>query len=557
MGERNGVSIVLGTVGTNLKDCAPFASTHRTNLGAEALGQWEANYRLGEEALAAGKFTEALAAFGKAATLDDSFADLQFRMGQCHTALGQREEALNHFTLARDLDALRFRCDSSLNTIIRRVATQNSARKFSFFDCDQVLREQSPDGLPGQEFFYEHVHLTFKGNYLLAKGFAEKVAKALPEEVTKAGGADWASLDDCAQSLGWTDWSRQQGLSLIASRLNDPPFTAQLNHADQLKRLGQEMEQLAAAKASGGLKQSLESCREAAAADPQDWVIQSVLARIQTAQGDFSGAADSLRKVRELMPHYVEGLQELGGLLANEHQDQDAELAFKDALKLEPSSVVAHTGLGQLYERQEKFELAIVQFKAALRTKPYWSPAHLGLGKCLEKTGKSEEAQPHLRAALKNRVNTAASFRALAKFCFEKGWSNEAVTNFSDVLRFEPGDANTRVNLGLAFEKLGRHEEAIAQYMDAVSLSPNLAEAHARLAWELGRNGDDSQALQHFAEAVRLKPDLIEARLNLGIALLKQGRRDEADLQFREVLRRNPGNAVAVRYLQSLGSMPK
>jgi hypothetical protein len=47
-------------------------------------------------------------------------------------------------------------------------------------------------------------------------------------------------------------------------------------------------------------------------------------------------------------------------------------------------------------------------------------------------------------------------------------------------------------------------------------------------------------------------PELLEARLNLGIALSKANRNGEALEEFEQVLQRNPANALALEYIQTL-----
>jgi hypothetical protein len=44
----------------------------------------------------------------------------------------------------------------------------------------ELLSANSPHQIPGEEFFYEHVHLNFQGNYLLARAFAEQIESAWP-----------------------------------------------------------------------------------------------------------------------------------------------------------------------------------------------------------------------------------------------------------------------------------------------------------------------------------------------------------------------------------------
>ena len=79
---------------------------------------------------------------------------------------------------------------------------------------------QSPHGLAGEEFLYEHVHLNFEGNYLVARVLAEQVGHALPASAEHP----WPTADDCACRLGWNDSTRREAEADILSRLNDPPF---------------------------------------------------------------------------------------------------------------------------------------------------------------------------------------------------------------------------------------------------------------------------------------------------------------------------------------------
>ena len=84
--------------------------------------------------------------------------------------------------LARDLDALRFRADSRINAIIREVAAEQEAAGVRLVDAEQSLAKSdlAVGGIPGDGLFYEHVHLTFDGNYLLARAYWTQVEAALP-----------------------------------------------------------------------------------------------------------------------------------------------------------------------------------------------------------------------------------------------------------------------------------------------------------------------------------------------------------------------------------------
>ena len=557
-GHRAGAHVILSTVASNLKDCAPFASLHAPGLPDSTLNAWDRLYQQALDAQQANRPGEALEHLSQAAQLDNDYAALHYLWGRCCLALGRDAESLAHFTRARDLDTLRFRADSRINQLIREAAASRANQGVQLIDAEKKLAEQSSHGLLSDQFFYEHVHLNFEGNYSLALAMAGEVARVMPEhsEDHVTSGRGWASATECAQRLAWTQWSQFEGMTTILGRISDPPFTAQFNHAEQEGKLRHELDALAGASSQTELRQDVQSCQAAIAAFPTDWVLRKELALAQEKLGDFAGAATTWRNILAALPHYTEAWQQLGRDLAAQNQEPEAISALQQALRLNPASVGALSTLAEILAHQGKVVESIKNYESALKLKPYWGQAHVGLGKVLEAAGRAQEAERHFRQALENRVYTPVALNALGRLCFEKGWFSEAETNFTDSLRLNPFDASVQVNLGVTLLQLGRHSEAAGHFADALKLDPGLAEAHVRLGFELGRQGHDAEAATHFAEAVRLKPSLLEARLDLGIALLKQQRNAEALEEFNEVLRQDPKNPIALKNIQRLSGKP-
>ncbi len=119
----SGAGVLFCTLGCNLRDCPPFASLHRADLGKDDLARWTALYEKGTRHETQGDCSLAIESYLAAAQLDDRYADLQFRLGHCYWEAGDLEKARDRFLLARDLDALRFRPDRHMNEIIRDVAS--------------------------------------------------------------------------------------------------------------------------------------------------------------------------------------------------------------------------------------------------------------------------------------------------------------------------------------------------------------------------------------------------------------------------------------------------
>jgi hypothetical protein len=91
-------------------------------------------------------------------------------------------KARERFLAARDLDVLRFRADRRINSAIRQVAAERAADAVYLVDAEESLAASgsAPGGLPGNRIFFDHVHFTFEGNYLLARVILDRLETALP-----------------------------------------------------------------------------------------------------------------------------------------------------------------------------------------------------------------------------------------------------------------------------------------------------------------------------------------------------------------------------------------
>lgn len=553
-GQHNGAGIVVSTVAVNLRDCAPFASEHRPDLSESDKTKWNQLYQLGVDAQLAGHCDESAAQFRAASQIDDTVAELHFRQAQCELAFGNIPKAQRQFNIARDLDTLRFRCDSKLEDLIRQSASGNESEHILLADSEHRLAEQSPNGLPGEDMFYDHVHLNFRGNYQLARNIASQVEKLLPEQ-TKQPIADdqpWPSLEDCARRLAWSDWNQQAALSSMFARLNDPPFTGQLTHGAQVKHLKILVGELAAKPRTTVVNEAQTICGRAAAAVPDDPVLQIQLASLKQSSGDLAGATVAAKRAVELLPCSLEGWSSLGRLFAQQQQFDDAIQAFHREFELDTQDVFALQNLAQSLIKLGRREEAIGEYHRALAIKSRFGPAWLGLGQVLEETGRKSEAEDCYHKALVNRLYRAPDLVTLARFCQSRGWREAATTNYNDAIKLDPSDARLFFEAGQNCAALGRHTEAAQCYASAVQLSRDWPEAHFLYGLELGHAGESAGASDQFRETVRLKPDLLEARLNLGIALANQKHYAESLAEFVQVIQRSPTNGLALKYAQAL-----
>jgi tetratricopeptide (TPR) repeat protein len=548
-GQRGGVGIVVSTVASNLRDCAPFASEHRPDLKPEDRANWDRLFQLGVQAQVASNDVEAARQFEEAARIDSSFAELRFRQGMCAWALGQPGEAREHFQAARDLDTLRFRCDTKLNAITRQTVTNRETERVLFADSERTFAQRSPDEVPGANLFYEHVHMTFAGNYLLARTLAEQIEKLLPARLATAA---WPTAQLCAARLAWTDWSLQAAMQDILSRMSAPPFTGQMDHDAQLNDLRHGLQQLTASLRGAGVTGAIALCEAAVAVAPDDPILLAQMSSLKQLTGDLEGAARLAQIVLELEPTDAQAWTRLGFIAAQRQNPAEAAEAFRRAIALDPSDVVSMQNLGQALWLQGRREEAIATYRRAIEFEPNFVVGWLALGQTLEEAGRKTEAETCYQKALACHAYRAADLAALARFCRSRGWAEGASTNYAQALYLNPADAKLWVEAGENQLALGRFPAAKTNFAEAVRLTPDSARTRQLYGSVLGQLGQAAEAEEQLREAVRLAPGDLEARLNLGIAFLAQGRTNEALSSFDGVLQQNPTNALALRYVKAL-----
>jgi tetratricopeptide (TPR) repeat protein len=559
IGQNHGARVVVSTVVSNLRDCAPFASEHRLDLAESQAREWEQLYQAGCQAETAGDSTQAAKSFEEAARIDGHFADLQFRWGRCCLRLGREEEARRHFVLARDYDTLRFRADSRLNELIRKAAANREKQGVLLVDSETVFGRESADGLPGEDLLYDHVHFNFDGNYLLARAVAEQVARVLPESTGQRADdrPEWASKQECARRLGWSEWERCKTLQSLALRMGDVPFTSQLDHPQRYRRLQGQIERLLPALDRDGRAEAIRACRQAVALAPEDWVLQRNLGELLLKAGDLAGAETCCRQVTRLLPHYVMGYLELGLVLVQAKRPAEAISQFEAGLSIKPDSVPLLNGQAMALLRLGKPEAAIHRFLKALELRPEACETYLNLGTLLEASGRKEEAKDRFRQALNCGSDNPDGLLRLGKAALAQGWLEEAITNLTRAVQLNSAEATAHCCLAAALDAKGKTADALEHFAEAVRLEPENAVARVGLGAELRRQGKEQEAITQFAEAARLNPALPEAHVNLGLAWLHQHKNTDARREFEEALRIDPNNPVARQRLRSLtGTAP-
>ena len=451
--RRSRAKIIFCTVGSNLKDCPPFASLHRQSLTEAEKKKWDEIYQQAVTYESAGDYAEAVERYLAAAEIDDCYADLQFRLGRCYWAMGEYDKARDGYIRARELDTLRFRTDTRINEIIRDIAGDSSRRRPSperdkaadgvyLVDAVKVFEKSSPHETPGEELFYEHVHMNFNGNYLLASAIFKQAEEILPERIKryKADERPLSTEAECARHLAYTDWDRYKIAERILNAfIKQAPFTNQLYHNQQVRQMERELKALKDYLSPEALNEVEVQYRWAIQQTPSDWWLHWKYGEFLEDLKNYNTAAEQYRLVLNFVPHHYE----------------------------------AYAKLGLLSIKQGNLDAAITHNLRVIQINPVYSYAYFNLGLAYYFHGRLDKSVEHYSKAIRLRPDYVEVYNNLAIVLHRQGKIGKALETCRNGLILAPDNLDLHYNLGIMLETQGHKDEALKELRTALQIDPN------------------------------------------------------------------------------------
>jgi len=434
------VPVVASSVAVNLQDCAPLGSNDAGHRSVKA-------FRDAQKAAEQGDFLTA------------------------HTLYSE----------ALEFDPLRFRADRAINQIIRSTAEQSGA---TFMDGASIIATASTNGIPGENLFYDHVHLNFEGQFLLAKAFASAL---LERDIA-------TTQDTVAKQIGWSAFSARAALNEMFSRRLRPPFAGQIDKEEVESRWIERLIETELLYRSGlfgdegGIINRAIDFR-----GDRDAELWQMRARLYEESGKFEQASEAFARAVGLWPHHAE-------------------------LKLDAAASLAAAGSDDrafnLVRREDRWR--------RWGDDEIWS----NLGQRLLERGQPVHARNlFYRSWLINPENQVAAVNLAASRASE-GNQNEAIVVLRNALKRDPKNELGWANLGGALFEQGKIEDAIIALQKALDLNPENGLTHEAMAVALEAAGDASIARRHYLFALQARP--LDAVL-LGKAIAFAGRQKEYD----------------------------
>ena len=469
MARSAGTEVFLVTPASNLKDCSPFKSEFSEALTDDQTQQFKVLVETGLEAAKSGQTEQALSAFDKAESIDGRYADVHYRRGLVLIKLQRWPEAAAAFRRALQEDVCPLRILPSMRRTIAELAKQHDV---PLIDFAGIIEKRSEQGIPGSDYFLDHVHLTIEGYRLLA---LELISRLEHENIF----------------LPSKDWNEAS-----------------------LQRVAERVESGLDTRAHG--------------------IAARNLARVFAWAGKDEEAARLAKLTVKWLGEDAESYHVLGRQAQQRGNHAEAMRYFRKALEVYPEYAEAHTLLGsELFAKGESGE-AIRHLREALRTKPDLAKAHSNLGLVLASLGEVDDAISHYREALRYEPDSAETHSNLGVELTNQGKLDEAVRHFQDALKYKPGYADAHSNLGLVLSSQGKPDEAIRHFRRALEINPEAADVHFNLGVTLQKQERIADAITHYTETLNAEPEHAAAHYNLAIAFLSLEKPREALRHFQK-----------------------
>ena len=217
--RENNIPILISSLVRNEKNLPPFVSFHSSGLNDSLKNLSEGLFNKGIDSMNAGKYISANDLFTRAISVDSMPANFHYGFAKCLEESGQYNEAEVQYSLAADLDGLRFRAPSEFNKIIFKLGNEY---QIPVAAVRQSFRKKSSNGIIGSELLVDHVHPNIDGYLLLSEAWYQGIKQhKLLGPITGRESSDSTVLAKSAV----TELDSLIGTLKIMELRSRPPFT--------------------------------------------------------------------------------------------------------------------------------------------------------------------------------------------------------------------------------------------------------------------------------------------------------------------------------------------
>ena len=305
-------------------------------------------------------------------------------------------------------------------------------------------------------------------------------------------------------------------------------------------------------QANGDTELATENLLRAVEVQPDNVMARLRLAAFIAQGGDLDGALVHVNAALEAEPANVNGLRAKAEILAKQGDTEALEEVLGKLEQASPETGLGSFGKGRLYKSQKKYDEAIVAFEEALKREPDSVLALTELVNTEIAMGDTDAAVKRLKTVLEENPGHRAAHDLLGIVYMAKQDFASAEQEFSRQLEVNDKSSIVYSQIAAARARQGNVEGAVQALKDGLAILPGDQRLILGLAGLYAGQGDLDSAANTYEQGIKADPE--NARFPLALAGVRERQRrfEEAITIYEQAHANNPDNLIVVNNLASL-----
>ncbi|XP_028382248.1 protein O-mannosyl-transferase TMTC4 isoform X3 [Phyllostomus discolor] len=234
-------------------------------------------------------------------------------------------------------------------------------------------------------------------------------------------------------------------------------------------------------------------------------------------KGNQTAAIRYYREAVRLNPKYVHAMNNLGNILKERNELQEAEELLSLAVQIQPDFAAAWMNLGIVQNSLKRFEAAERSYRTAIKHRRKYPDCYYNLGRLYADLNRHVDALNAWRNATVLKPEHSLAWNNMIILLDNTGNLAQAEAVGREALELIPNDHSLMFSLANVLGKSQKYKESEALFLKAIKAHPNAASYHGNLAVLYHRWGHLDLAKKHYEISLQLDPTASGTKENYGL----------------------------------------